>query len=216
MKRIKYLLLIIVIFLFAGCSGDYNLTLNRDLSVEEELNVLLDNKNDDVYEKTYKLFNDAGISEDKYEMVVKDDKVHIIYKEKYSTFEEYYLNSHLYKMLFEEIAFSKDNTGMVITTEAKFKLNDKDNQNIVNSYNIDKLNINLKLPFDVNKSNADSIKEDVYTWELNSDDTFKNINIDYSYKNDRVQNVVVLVTIGIASLIILGFIIINLVRNKRL
>ena len=216
MRKIKYFFLLMIVILFTGCTGNYNLTFNKDLSVEEELNVFIDNTNDEMYERTYKLFQDANISEDKYSIVVVDDEVHIIYKEKYLSFDDYYLNSHLYKVLFEDIEFSKDNSGMKINSGSKFKLDDKNFTNIINSYDIDKFNINIKIPYNVNKNNADSIKDNIYTWKLNNKDTYKSIDLDFSYKNDMAQNIVVLVTISIVVLIIVGYIVMNLLRNKRI
>ena len=34
MRKIKYILLIFVILLLTGCSGNYNLKFNKDLSVD--------------------------------------------------------------------------------------------------------------------------------------------------------------------------------------
>ena len=84
MKKIKYLFLIILVLLFTGCTGDYNLKINRDLSVEEELKVSIDNV-DDSYERTYKLLEQLDVSENDYEVVVDMDKVNITYKKKYSS-----------------------------------------------------------------------------------------------------------------------------------
>ena len=121
MKKIKYLFLIILVLLFTGCTGDYNLKINRDLSVEEELKVSIDNV-DDSYERTYKLLEQLDISENDYEVVVDMDKVNITYKKKYSSFEDYYLDSNIYKILFKDIELSKDNTGMTLKAESNFKL----------------------------------------------------------------------------------------------
>ena len=178
MKKIKYILILIIVLLFTGCSGNYNLTFNKDLSLTEELNVNIDNK-ENTYETTYSLFEKAGIDPDKYEILIVEDKVRIKYKEKYSSFEKYYLDSKLYKMLFENIEYKKDNKGMVINTKSILKLDDKDNQNIINSYDISDFKININTPFSVNDSNADSIKDNTYTWILNSKDTYKDISIDF-------------------------------------
>ena len=216
MRKIKYFFLVIIVLLFTGCSGKYNLTFNKDLSVEEELNIFIDNTNDEMYERTYKLFQEANIPEDKYNIIVVDDDVHITYKEKYSSFDDYYLNSNLYKALFEDIEFSKDNSGMKIKSESKFKLDDKDSNNTINSYDIDDFNININIPYKVNQNNADSIKDNIYTWSLNNKDTYKSINLDFSYRNDYNQNIIVIITIGIAMAIIIGYVIINLIKNKRI
>ena len=215
MKKIKYILILIIILLFTGCSGNYNLTFNKDLSLTEELNVNIDNK-ENTYETTYSLFEKAGIDPDKYEILIVEDKVRIKYKEKYSSFEKYYLDSKLYKMLFENIEYKKDNKGMVINTKSILKLDDKDNQNIINSYDISDFKININTPFSVNDSNADSIKDNTYTWILNSKDTYKDISIDFSYQQDNVYGLIMLIAIGIAVIATLVYIIRYLVRNIRL
>jgi len=215
MKKIRYILILIIVLLFTGCSGNYNLTFNKDLSLTEELNVNIDNK-ENTYETTYSLFEKAGIDPDKYEILIVEDKVRIKYKEKYSSFEKYYLDSKLYKMLFENIEYKKDNKGMVINTKSILKLDDKDNQNIINSYDISDFKININTPFSVNDSNADSIKDNTYTWILNSKDTYKDISIDFSYQQDNVYGLIMLIAIGIAVIATLVYIIRYLVRNIRL
>lgn len=215
MKKIKYILILIIVLLFTGCSGNYNLSFNKDLSLTEELNVNIDNK-ENTYETTYSLFEKAGIDPDKYEILIVEDKVRIKYKEKYSSFEKYYLDSKLYKMLFENIEYKKDNKGMVINTKSSLKLDDKDNQNIINSYDISDLKINISTPFSINDSNADSIKDNTYTWNLNSKDTYKDISIDFSYQQDNVYGLIMLIAIGIAVIATLVYIIRYLVRNIRL
>ena len=215
MKKIKFLLLIIVVLLFSGCTGDYNLTFNKDLSVKEELDISIKNENDN-YEKTYHLLEQAGIPEEDYEIVLIDDDIRITYSKEYESFEDYYLNSSLYKMLFEELEYKKDNMGMSINAESVLKLNDKDNQNIINSYDIDNFRINIKSPFSVNKSNANSSKDDTYTWVLDSNDTYKNISINYSYKTDTARNIIMILLIGAASLVIIVYVVTYLVRNRRI
>lgn len=215
MRKIKYVLVILIVLLFTGCSGNYNLTFNKDLTVNEELNVSIDNI-DDNYEKTHQLFENGNIDRDKYEIVIIDDKVNIRYKEKYKSFADYYLNSNLYKMIFEEIEYKKDNTGMSIKAETNLKLDDKDNQNIINSYDINDLKINITIPFSVNKSNASSVKDNTYTWVLNKNDTYKNISIDYSYKEDKLYGIVILSLIGIAVISTLSYIFTYLLRNNKL
>lgn len=215
MKKIKYILLILIVFILTGCSGNYNLTFNKDLSINEELNILIDNSNN-AYERTLDLLKKAEIDPDKYEIMIDKDKVKIVYKETYTSFENYYLNSKLYRSLFENIEYEKDNTGMSINTKSRFKLNDKNNQSIINAYDIDNFKINLSIPFNVTENNADSIKDNTYTWDLNNSDTYKEINLKYDYRNDRVPSIVLISTIVIISVGIILYIIIYLSRNRRI
>ncbi len=214
MKRYKFILLILFILLFSGCSGNYNLTFNKDLTVNEELKISIDNERDN-YERTHKLFEKAEIDPDKYQIVIDKSKVNINYKEKYSNFSDYYLNSKLYKVIFDNVDFKRDNTGISINAENNFKLDDKDNQNIINSYDISKLNINITTPFTVNNSNADTIKNNTYTWVIRKSDTYKNISFDYSYKNDNVSNILLIVLMGLIFVGIIIYLIIYFIKNQR-
>ena len=215
MKKIKYLVLIIIVLLFTGCSGNYNLNFNNDLSVSEELEVFIDNTSDN-YERTLSLFDKANIDEDDYEVNAVSDEVKITYKKDYSSFEEYYLDSILYKILFRDMSYTKNNIGMNINAKSILKLDDTDNQNIINSYDIDDFKINIKVPFIVKKNNADIVKEDTYTWTLDNDDTYKEIELDYSYKKTGISSIVMLVLIGIASIFIIGYVVNTIIKNRRI
>ena len=215
MKKIKFIILILIVFLFAGCSGDYNLKFNRDLSIDEDIDILIDNK-DNAYENTFVLFENADIDADKYNIMLKGDKVRIIYKEKYKSFEDYYLNSKLYRLLFKELELNRTNSGMFINTESNFKLDDSNNQNIINSYDIDTIRINITMPFNVIENNADEVKDDTYTWVLNKNNTYKNIRARYDYENDRVPSIVLMVVIGVISFGIIIYLAVHFLRNKRI
>ena len=215
MRKIKYLLLMIVVLLLTGCSGNYNLKFNNDLSINEELNIFIDNKLDN-YERTYNLLDQSGVDENDYTVTVVKDQINIVYKKKYNSFEDYYLNDSLYKVLFENVEFTKDNSGMKINAESLLKLDDKENENIINSYDIEDFNINLELPFSINKNNADKVDNNIYTWTLDNSDTYKNINIEFDYNNDKVQSIILLVLMGIISLGIISYMIIYFVRNQRI
>ena len=215
MKKLKYLVLILMIFLFSGCSGSYNLTFNKDLTVEEKLDVLIENK-ENYYEKTIQMFEKAEIDESEYNVKVIDEKVSVVYEHKYRSFSDYYLNSKLYKTLFEDIEFKKDKTGMKINTESYFKLNDNENEDIINSYDIEDLKINIKMPFYMNKSNEDSKQNDIYTWEINKNDTKKEINMDFSYKKASTLSIVLIVLLVGAFVAFIIFIIRNLLRSNKI
>jgi hypothetical protein len=215
MKKIKYVLVIFIILLFTGCSGNYNLKFNKDLSVEEELNVIIENT-DDNYERTYSIFEQSGIDSKKYEIAIVDEGIRIKYKEKYDSFDEYYLDSNLYKMFFKNIEFTKDETGMKINAKNILKLDDKGSQNIINSYDIDDLKINMIIPFSVNKTNADTKKNNTYTWKLNKNDTYKEINMNFSYEQDKIYGIVILSLIGLAVTVTLIYIGRYLLKNQRL
>lgn len=215
MKKIRILVVALLMFILCGCSGNYNLTFNDDLTLTEELDISIKNE-DNSYEKTLDLFNRAEIDSNKYDVVTDEDYVYIKYTEEYSTIEDYLLNSNLYHVLFDDIEYSKDNVGMKIGAENSFKLDGNTSGEIVNAYDIDNLKINVKIPFSMNKSNADSKEKDVLTWEVKRTDTSKDINIDFSYKKASTISIVLLVLLGGAVIGFVAFIIINLLKSNKL
>ena len=50
MKKIKVIILLFSIILLSGCSGTYNIKINEDLSIEENVNFTIP-KDNDSYEK---------------------------------------------------------------------------------------------------------------------------------------------------------------------
>ena len=122
----------------------------------------------------------------------------------------------LYRLLFKELELNRTNSGMFINTESNFKLDDSNNQNIINSYDIDTLKINITMPFNVIENNADEVKDDTYTWVLNKNNTYKNIRARYDYENDRVPSIVLMVVIGLISFGIIIYLAVYFLRNKRI
>ena len=215
MKKIRILVIVLLMFMLCGCSGTYNLTFNEDLTMKEELNVNIKNENNN-YERTLDLFTRAEIDPNKYNVVTDEDYVYIKYEEEYSTIEDYLLNSSLYHVLFDDIEYSKDNVGMKLGAENYFKLDANGSNEIVNSYDIDNLKINVKVPFHINKSNEDSKEKDVLTWNIKKSDTYKDITLDFSYKKASTSSIVLLILLGGAALAFIAFIVINLLKGNKI
>ena len=75
-KKLKIFIIGILLILVTGCSGNYNLKLNDDMSVEEELYLTIDSSNNE-YPKTLKIFKENNIPEKDYEVVLSDNNVRI-------------------------------------------------------------------------------------------------------------------------------------------
>ena len=54
-KKLKIFIIGILLILVTGCSGNYNLKINDDMSINEELYLTIDNSNN-AYTKTLKIF----------------------------------------------------------------------------------------------------------------------------------------------------------------
>ncbi|MBR2713006.1 MAG: hypothetical protein IKE73_04790 [Bacilli bacterium] len=205
MKKCKLLLLFSILLLLTGCSGSYKVTINQNLTIDEvaKLNI---RDNGETYDKAKNLFESNNIDKKKYKIVQKDEKVSITYKEKYDSIEDYVLNSVLYKQLFNEINYTKQDKEIAINADTKLKLDSKNQENIINDYDINLLQITIETPFEVYSSNADEQYKNKYTWVLTSKSTEKSISISLNPTN-KEYDYKYMIIIGIIAIISVIFVI---------
>lgn len=180
MKNIfRYFVLIIIVIILTGCSGNYNLKINADLSINESLKLNIDN-NGDTYSKTIKIFEDNNINKDKYNVNISSNKVVIKYNDDYNSIEDYLLNSKLYHQLFNEIKYNKTNNYIELFANDKIKIKNKYNiDKGTNLTDLDVIQINIENPFVVISSNEDIATDNIYTWTINKNTTNKTIKMKF-------------------------------------
>lgn len=178
-KIIKILLIGFLIIIISGCSGNYNLIINKDKSISEELDITIKNENN-AYQKTLNIFEENNIDKDKYKVSVVDNEVKINYKDSFTSIEDYILNSKIYHQLFDNIQYNKkdDNISLYVNENLKLK-NNINNLNGTNLNDIDIIQINITNPFKVSNNNAEIINERVYTWSIKNTDIEKEINMEF-------------------------------------
>ena len=179
-KKLKIFIIGILLILVTGCSGNYNIKINDDMSIDEELYLTIDSSNN-AYTKTLKIFKENNIPEKDYEVVLSDNNVRITSNKKYDSIEEYLLDSKVYHELIDEIQFNKSNDYIDLYVNQKLKLL---NDNVIktngtNLTDLDVLQINIENPFDVNFSNAEIVNDNVYTWTIKKGDTEKKIQMQF-------------------------------------
>lgn len=204
-KKLKIFIIGILLILVTGCSGNYNLKINDDMSIDEELYLTIDNTNN-TYTKTLKIFKENNIPEKDYEVVLSDNNVRIKYNKKYDSMEEYILDSKIYHELIDEIQFNKSNDYIDLYVNQKLKLsNDNIKSNGTNLVDLDVLQINIENPFSVNYTNAEIVNDNVYTWTIKKGDIEKKIQMQFkpSLNVFPYKQVAVLSTVIICSLIII-------------
>lgn len=59
-KKLKIFIIGILLILVTGCSGNYNIKINDDMSIDEELYLTIDSSNN-AYTKTLKIFKENNI-----------------------------------------------------------------------------------------------------------------------------------------------------------
>lgn len=204
-KKLKIFIIGILLILVTGCSGNYNLKINDDMSIDEELYLTIDNTNN-TYTKTLKIFKENNIPEKDYEVVLSDNNVRITYNKKYDSMEEYILDSKIYHELIDEIQFNKSNDYIDLYVNQKLKLSNYNiKSNGTNLVDLDVLQINIENPFSVNYTNAEIVNDNVYTWTIKKGDIEKKIQMQFkpSLNVFPYKQVAVLSTVIICSLIII-------------
>lgn len=214
MKKTKILLLLFVIMLFTGCTGKYDIKINDDLSVNENLYLELKDGN---YEKTVNIFEKNKINKDKYSVFMSSDTLIIKYKDKFSSIEDYILSSKVYHQLIDEIQYSKEKNYIDIYVDEKLKLKNGLDLNLVgNSNDIESLDVNIELPFKVLNSNSDNINKNKYSWKINNDDLHKKIFIQFNpNRSDNLSLQLVVFVVIIFCSIILGIYITKTYKDKQ-
>lgn len=213
-KKIKYIVISVLLLLVTGCSGNYNVKINEDMSVNEELYLTIENK-EGLYQKTLKIFNDNNVKEKDYEVVLSDDNLKITYNASYNSIEEYILNSKVYHQLIDNIELNKSNNYVDLYVNEKLKLSYSNmKQNGTNLTDLDVLQVNIENPFEVNFSNAELVTDNVYTWTIKNGDIEKKIQMQFKPSLDifPYRQVIVL------SVVIICFIIIGVsiyIRYKK-
>lgn len=196
MKKIKIVFILVLVLLLCGCSGNYNLNIKDNLSVEEEVDLVIEQE-ENTYENTLKLFENNKVSPKKYKITASDKDVRIKYKEKYDSIEEYILDSKIYRIMFDEISFSNKDRRINIETNSKLLLKNKGSEYITNDLNISYFRINLKTPYKLVKCNADKKENNTYTWNLYGNTKNKTVSfiLDISRNKNSINQIIVIVLI---------------------
>lgn len=209
MKKIKYLLLISIIFL-TGCTCEYNITINNDLSVSEEVNA---SETIEYFANEYKHYNRSEALDNlweymsngfdyasKYKYNKNDNNTGIILTNNYDSFIEYKNETSIYNQYFDELDYEENDD--IITIEA-YGFNPYVEQDPT-KFAIDNFKLNITLPFKVLNSNADSINDNTYTWIIDKNTDSKRIYLQFD-KSSNNSNLTLYVVIGtIFVIFILG------------
>ena len=179
----KLLLMLFSIIILTGCSAEYNIKFDKNMHVEEELFAY---ESDDFYSKYEKTSYQKVISsilaprlgylnENNYDVLVDsfEGKKGAKISNKFNDFNEYQETSKIYKQSVDIISY--DEVDGIVTIKAKVSINlAEQNQE---KYKVDKLKLNINLPFVVKSSNADKKSHNTYTWEFDEDNNEREIEI---------------------------------------
>lgn len=228
MKKIKIFIFLCLILLLSGCSVEYDLTLNDDLTVSEKvvatektkrMEALTKQKGKQAVNYLYDMFKRNG---EDITLTSRDDDYNT-----YATAITFHedINDYASKFssdVFDNVNVTKD--GNIITFSAKQKelLSSDTNYSLL----YDDITVNITIPFEVTSNNADKVNGNTYTWNIKKDSDYK--TIEFSYKegnkkdevninvNNETYNIHYGVVIAVGLVIIIGSIVLFVyIKNKK-
>lgn len=221
----KNIFLLLILFLLTGCTCNYNVSVNKDLTIDEEVTIYGTSKLYSAYYKTNKvdvlkenLDHYLGdLEENNYEyLLYEEDNPYIVIKKKYQNMEEYLNNSKFFNDYFDEISYNKDGTLVKVETVG-FNPNEEDNPD---RFYVDDALIKVKLGYEVVDTNMELIDEqkNIYSYHFKEDDKdFKIlINYDLSKKFNPHKKNMIYIVIAILIIIITWVTLFFVNRKKKI
>lgn len=194
----KTILIFIFIMLTVGCTAEYNLNINKDLLVDESITIKESIFKVRKQELNVDFFVDSNIerySSNKdyslyvYEKKIDSNQASVVASTTYLDFLSYKKDSVVINELFSAFNILNDNN----IYKFGYKAKPKEDINIfvddeLYSSLFEDLKVNIKLPFRVISSNADSvdINSGVYTWKYTKDGNIKDINIEFDVNKAKI------------------------------
>lgn len=231
MKYIKRVLIILfLILIVSGCRVNYDVKINKDLSVNER--VIASEKTDRLKSRTnldinqsvsylYKIYKTKNMGEDEYSITSADNTTSVVVNNSYNSIKEY--SDNFKTDIFEESNIYEDNKHIIIDINQNALINSKAS----NRYVYDEIEVTFELPFEVINNNADKVNNNKYTWYIKADsDEYKRILLEFN--GEKIKNTALfnfgdkyfdigyeyLVLVG--AIVILGIIIfIVYLKNKK-
>ena len=212
----KIILMFIFIVLLTGCTAEYNLNINKDFIIDEDIIIrdsIFSVKKQNLDVDSFVELNVDGYKSDPrysmymYERVVDNSYAKVIAKTTYLDFLSYKQNNIVKASLFD--TFNIINNGNMYIFAYKLKPRDEikifEEEDLYGSL-IDEVKINITLPFEVTSNNADKVNLDTgtYTWKYSKNGVLKDINLEFN------ANKMSLGRIAIGLYFVLGFAIILL------
>ncbi len=228
MKKIKIFIFLCSILLLSGCSVEYNLTLNDDLTVSEKvvatertkrMEALTKQKGEQAVNYLYNMFkrDDENIT-----LTSREDDYNT-YATAITSHEN--INDYASKFssdVFNNVNVTKDGNIITFSTTQKELLSSDTNYSLL----YDDITVNVTIPFEVTSNNADKVTGNTYTWNIKKNTDYK--TIEFSYKegnkedqvninvNDETYNIQYGVIIAVGLIILIGSIVLFVyIKNKK-
>lgn len=217
----KIIILIIGLFLLTGCSVQYNLTINEDLTLVEKASLT---GTDSFFANYYKTAKKSVLNsilteyknyldEENYEYkLVEDTTPYVLVSKKYNSVLDFTKSSLLFNDYFDEVKYTLDGNVAKIETIG-FNPNDPDNPE---RFNVQELEIAITCPFNVKNHNATRVDKKTNTYYYKLDSENNKIMLEYNTNSKFNPNKETYLTIlGLVLLIIGSWVMVIILNRKK-
>ena len=177
----KKLIFLLIPFILTGCTVNYELEINEDLSLKEEITILTDESyfNKEGEEQRYQYIVDLGMKEEgynNYNYLKKDGLYGGVATKTYLSLNDFKENANSLKEMYDDIEIEYNDNIITINTVGKFNVNKivaiSDQEGLDQSIPED-VYFSVKLPFKVLEHNADKIdtENNIYYWIIDNTTT---------------------------------------------
>ena len=206
----KIMILVFLLILLTGCSVEYDLKINEDLSIVEEAKLT---GTDEFFRNYYRTTKknvllsfldeyESYLKEKNYEYELKDDDTpYVLVKNNYSDINTYINNSILFNDYFDEINYTVNGNISKIETVG-YNENNPDNPE---RFDVTSLDIKITCPYKVTDHNAYKVdkKTNTYYYHLDEKSNYK-ILLEFNNEKKYNRNEDIFEIIFILLLIIIG------------
>lgn len=223
MKK-KLILIVFMLMLCCGCQANYKLTINEDLSVEEELMATKDAsffaeyKNSSMGRVVSSILsphldtlNDNNYVVNNY---ITSSRGGVIINKTYENLDSYSNDTIYISQFTDKISYNKNGNKITLSAKGNFSHAEQDQERIP----VDRASITINVPFNVIENNADKVEGNNYTWIFTEDDNKEReikLVFDKSKMSGDSSISIVILVIGLVILLVVGFILYNSIRKKR-
>lgn len=219
----KIFLLIPLILLITGCRVKSNITINKDLTVKETINMTetseyFNNRYKELPLTVIKSLLTSGKREEtlikngyKYEFSNFEKTPSVLATKEYSSLEDFAKGTIFKNQFYDNIIITSDNSIISFKTSGIVPY-DEENTEL---YDVDKCSITITLPFVVTSHNADNHdkKTNSYTWNFSSSSPE---TIEFSFDKNKIYVYNLFMYLSIFILILLAItIIIIVIKFKK-
>lgn len=227
----KILCLVLSLFLLTGCTISYDVTINKDFTVLEDMEIIGDDRfkiGDDytidsmfetLKETYFEIYQDGDL--DNIKKYSKSGNMAISSNKTYSNLDEFANSNYVKKIYANGLKITSENNLITISSESGLDnfwlfVDGMEEDPIITN-----LKVSIKLPYIVTNNNADEVddKTNTYTWIYSFHDYSKQINLEFD-KNRLFTSGIDYLKIGkyilyVVGLAFLGFIVYNITKSQN-